>query len=172
MLVSIFHCDSRKLLVILILLLKPQFSLSGMNENQMKQKTLFFMPSIKLLESLQSCWSDEVLVFSHSDKFLRLSLQLISRYTKWLSSSLAARKASDGSSSSPAYSEWALTVPVEDFIYVRRICRILWTLTLSFQRCKPRTFQCWVLSLVVYVMCYSCECMLHFKLVDTKLNWQ
>lgn len=90
----------------------------GMNENQMKQKTLLLKQSIKLLESLHSCWSDEVLVFSHSDKFLRLSLQLISRYTTWLSSGLAARKASDGSSSSPADSEWAISVPVEDFIYV------------------------------------------------------
>ncbi|KAM3318374.1 hypothetical protein ACQJBY_035862 [Aegilops geniculata] len=90
----------------------------GVNENQMKQKTLLLKQSIKLLESLQSCWSDDVLVFSHSDKFLRLSLQLISRYTTWLSSGLAARNASDGSSSSPADSEWALSVPVEDFIYV------------------------------------------------------
>uniref|UniRef100_A0ACD5XES7 Uncharacterized protein n=1 Tax=Avena sativa TaxID=4498 RepID=A0ACD5XES7_AVESA len=90
----------------------------GMNENQMKQKSLLLKQSIKLLESLHSCWSDDVLVFSHSDKFLRLSLQLISRYTTWLSSGLAARKASDGSSSSPADSEWALSVPVEDFIYV------------------------------------------------------
>ncbi|XP_020166308.1 conserved oligomeric Golgi complex subunit 2 [Aegilops tauschii subsp. strangulata] len=90
----------------------------GVNENQMKQKTLLLKQSIKLLESLQSCWSDDVLVFSHSDKFLRLSLQLISRYTTWLSSGLAARNASDGSTSSPADSEWALSVPVEDFIYV------------------------------------------------------
>lgn len=90
----------------------------GVNENQTKQKPLLLKQSIKLLESLQSCWSDDVLVFSHSDKFLRLSLQLISRYTIWLSSGLAARNASDGSSSSPADSEWALSVPVEDFIYV------------------------------------------------------
>nr|BAK01513.1 predicted protein [Hordeum vulgare subsp. vulgare] len=90
----------------------------GVNENQMKQKTLLLKQSIKLLESLQSCWSDDVLIFSQSDKFLRLSLQLISRYTTWLSSGLAARNASDGSSSSPADSEWALSVPVEDFIYV------------------------------------------------------
>ncbi|KAL5223725.1 hypothetical protein ABZP36_010364 [Zizania latifolia] len=69
----------------------------------------------------EACWSDEVLIFSHSDKFLRLSLQLISRYTTWLFSGLAARKASDGSSNSPADVEWALSVPVEDFIYVRHI---------------------------------------------------
>uniref|UniRef100_A0A0A8XTM7 COG complex component COG2 C-terminal domain-containing protein n=1 Tax=Arundo donax TaxID=35708 RepID=A0A0A8XTM7_ARUDO len=90
----------------------------GIQENQGKPKTLLLKQSIKLLESLQSCWSDEVLVFSHSDKFLRLSLQLISRYTTWLSSGLSAHKTSDGSSSSPADAEWALSVPLEDFIYI------------------------------------------------------
>lgn len=90
----------------------------GMREDQAKPKTLLLTQSIKLLESLQSCWSDDVLILSHSDKFLRLSLQLISRYTTWLSSGLTARKASDGGSSSPADAEWALSVPVEDFIYV------------------------------------------------------
>jgi hypothetical protein len=54
------------------------FSPTGLNEAQ--QKPLLLKQSIKLLESLDSCWSDEVLVFSHCDKFLRLSLQLISRY--------------------------------------------------------------------------------------------
>ncbi|EEC76534.1 hypothetical protein OsI_14326 [Oryza sativa Indica Group] len=91
---------------------------AGMHDNQAKPQTLLLKQSVKLLESLQACWSDDVLVFSHSDKFLRLSLQLISRYTTWLSSGLAARKASDGGSSSPADAEWALSVPVEDFIYV------------------------------------------------------
>ncbi|KAG8098944.1 hypothetical protein GUJ93_ZPchr0013g35665 [Zizania palustris] len=89
----------------------------GMHENQTKPKILLLKQSIKLLESLQACWSDEVLVFSHSDKFMRLSLQLISRYTTWLSSGLATRKASDGSSNSPADAAWALSIPVEDFIY-------------------------------------------------------
>ncbi|KAL6638274.1 hypothetical protein ACP70R_025846 [Stipagrostis hirtigluma subsp. patula] len=91
---------------------------AGINENQGKRNMLLLKQSIKLLESLQSCWSDEVLVFSHSDKFLRLSLQLISRYTTWLSSGLSARKVSDGSSNSPADAEWALSTPVEDFIYI------------------------------------------------------
>jgi hypothetical protein len=54
------------------------FSPTGLNEAQ--GKPLLLKQSIKLLESLDSCWSDEVLVFSHCDKFLRLSLQLISRY--------------------------------------------------------------------------------------------
>ncbi|KAG2544500.1 hypothetical protein PVAP13_9KG014400 [Panicum virgatum] len=89
---------------------------AGMNEAQ--GKPLLLKQSLKLLESLQTCWSDEVLVFSHCDKFLRLSLQLISRYTTWLSSGLSARKASDGSPNSPADAEWALSIPIDDFIYI------------------------------------------------------
>ncbi|CAD6207647.1 unnamed protein product [Miscanthus lutarioriparius] len=92
------------------------FSPTGSNEAQ--GKPLLLKQSIKLLESLESCWSDEVLLFSHCDKFLRLSLQLISRYTTWLSSGLSARKASDGSPNSPADAEWALSIPIEDFIYI------------------------------------------------------
>lgn len=33
-----------------------------------------------LLECLRSCWKEDVLVISISDKFLRLTLQLISRF--------------------------------------------------------------------------------------------
>ncbi|TVT96986.1 hypothetical protein EJB05_57793 [Eragrostis curvula] len=84
----------------------------AMHDNQWKPKTLLLKQSIKLLESLQSCWSDDVLIFSHCDKFLRLSLQLISRYTTWLSSGLSARKASDRSSNSPPDAEWALSMPI------------------------------------------------------------
>ncbi|PAN44014.1 hypothetical protein PAHAL_9G011300 [Panicum hallii] len=89
---------------------------AGMNDAQ--GKPLLLKQSLKLLENLQTCWSDEVLVFSHCDKFLRLSLQLISRYTTWLSSGLSARKASDGSPNSPADAEWALSIPIDDFIYI------------------------------------------------------
>ena len=35
--------------------------------------------SVTLLECLRSCWREDVLVLSCSDKFLRLSLQLLSR---------------------------------------------------------------------------------------------
>lgn len=35
--------------------------------------------SCTLFESLRSCWREDVLVLSCSDKFLRLSLQLLSR---------------------------------------------------------------------------------------------
>lgn len=43
--------------------------------------------SVSLLECLRSCWRDDVLVLSCSDKFLRLTLQLLSRlarYQKWV----------------------------------------------------------------------------------------
>ncbi|CAM0146670.1 unnamed protein product [Urochloa decumbens] len=93
-------------------------TISPAEMNAAQGKLLLLKQSIKLLESLQACWSDEVLVFSHCDKFLRLSLQLISRYTTWLSSGLSARKASDGSSNSPADAEWALSIPIDDFIYI------------------------------------------------------
>ncbi|KAA8530981.1 hypothetical protein F0562_005652 [Nyssa sinensis] len=51
--------------------------------------------SVSLLECLRSCWKDDVLVLSCSDKFLRLSLQLLSRYTHWLSAGLTGCKAGD-----------------------------------------------------------------------------
>lgn len=35
--------------------------------------------SLTLLECLRSCWREDVLVISISDKFLRLTLQLVSR---------------------------------------------------------------------------------------------
>ncbi|XP_072970443.1 conserved oligomeric Golgi complex subunit 2 [Typha angustifolia] len=88
------------------------------HDNQGKPQTAILKQSIKLLDSLRTCWSDDVLVFSHCDKFLRLSLQLISRYSTWLSSGLAARKARGGSSNLSPDAEWAISVPVEDFIYV------------------------------------------------------
>jgi hypothetical protein len=48
-------------------------------ESEGTTEKLLLKQSIKLLESLKICWSDDVLVFSHSDKFLRLSLQLLAR---------------------------------------------------------------------------------------------
>lgn len=47
--------------------------------NEENTQTLVLKQSRKLMESLLLCWSDGILVFSHCDKFLRLSLQLISR---------------------------------------------------------------------------------------------
>ncbi|PKA55238.1 hypothetical protein AXF42_Ash003875 [Apostasia shenzhenica] len=84
--------------------------------NPGKDKILTLKQSVALLESLRSCWSDDVLVISCSDKFFRLSLQLLSRYSTWLSSGLVARKARKSDPSST--SEWAINAPIEDFIYV------------------------------------------------------
>lgn len=44
-----------------------------------KFPALILKQSVTLLESLRSCWGEDVLVLSCSDKFLRLSLQLLSR---------------------------------------------------------------------------------------------
>lgn len=100
--------------------------------------------SATLLESLCSCWKEDVLVFSAADKFLRLTLQLLSRFVKfdykiiynffffcfssqlvnvlitcryciWVSSALHTRK--DNASPSPGC-DWAVTASAEDFLYV------------------------------------------------------
>ncbi|KAJ4765834.1 Conserved oligomeric Golgi complex subunit 2 [Rhynchospora pubera] len=81
-------------------------------ESREETQKLLLKQSIQLLESLKTCWSDDVLVFSHCDKFLRLSLQLLSRYSTWLSTGLAARRAHSGDA------DWAISAPVEDFVYV------------------------------------------------------
>ncbi|KAL6537358.1 Conserved oligomeric Golgi complex subunit 2 [Orobanche minor] len=72
--------------------------------------------SVSLLACLRTCWSEDVLVISCSDKFLKLSLQLISRYSNWLSTGLAARKVPN-SGSNPG-SEWAASVASDDLVYV------------------------------------------------------
>lgn len=89
-----------------------QNSYSGEENSQ----NLTLRQSVTLLESLRSCWNEEVLVLSCSDKFLRLSLQLLSRYSNWLSSGLAARK--EGSVGSNPGCEWALSAAPEDFVYI------------------------------------------------------
>ncbi|CAK9188668.1 unnamed protein product [Ilex paraguariensis] len=62
------------------------------NSYQQNSQHLKLKQSVSLLECLRSCWREDVLVLSCSDKFLRLSLQLLSRYSNWLSAGLAARK--------------------------------------------------------------------------------
>ncbi|CAL5440780.1 unnamed protein product [Camellia sinensis] len=74
---------------------------------------LTLKPSVTLLECLKSCWREDVVVLSFSDKFFRLSLQLLSRYSNWLSSGLAARKA--GNEGSNPGSEWAISAVPDDF---------------------------------------------------------
>ncbi|KAI3881402.1 hypothetical protein MKW92_034179 [Papaver armeniacum] len=90
-------------------------SLSPAQESQ-STRDLTLKQSIALLESLRSCWREDVLIISSSDKFLRLSLQLLSRYSTWLSSGLDARKSAKPGSS-PG-SDWAISAVPEDFIYV------------------------------------------------------
>uniref|UniRef100_A0A7N0VGM5 Conserved oligomeric Golgi complex subunit 2 n=1 Tax=Kalanchoe fedtschenkoi TaxID=63787 RepID=A0A7N0VGM5_KALFE len=72
--------------------------------------------SAALLDSLRGCWRDDVFIVSCSDKFLRLCLQLLSRYSHWLSTGLSARKT--GSANSSSASEWAISAATDDFIYI------------------------------------------------------
>ncbi|KAF6150046.1 hypothetical protein GIB67_002828 [Kingdonia uniflora] len=78
------------------------------NEGHSQELTL--QQSVIFLESLRSCWREDVFVLSCSDKFLRLSLQLMSRYSTWLSSLLGDKK--DDSKSKPG------PIAPEDFVYV------------------------------------------------------
>jgi len=54
-------------------------TITPVDNKQGKYPKLKLKQSITLLETLRSCWSEDVLVISCSDKFLRLSLQLLSR---------------------------------------------------------------------------------------------
>lgn len=74
--------------------------------------------SVVLLECLNRCWQDGVYIAAIADKFLRLTLQLLSRYSTWLSTGLSTRKR--GSTSSNTGGEWALVATPEDFIFMRR----------------------------------------------------
>ncbi|XP_052176732.1 conserved oligomeric Golgi complex subunit 2 [Diospyros lotus] len=72
--------------------------------------------SVTLLDCLRSCWREDVLILSCSDKFLRLSLQLLSRYSNWLLAGLTARKA--GNVGENTGSEWAISARADDFVYI------------------------------------------------------
>ncbi|XP_024971658.1 conserved oligomeric Golgi complex subunit 2 [Cynara cardunculus var. scolymus] len=72
--------------------------------------------SLTLMECLRSCWREDVLVISISDKFLRLTLQLVSRYANWLSAGLSARRTRNSGTNSPF--EWALAAAPDDFVYI------------------------------------------------------
>lgn len=80
-------------------------------------RDLTLKQSVALLNCLESCWKEDVLVLSCADKFLRLSLQLLSRYTHWLSSGLAARKLGNNTVSNSG-GEWAVRAVPDDFIYI------------------------------------------------------
>eukprot|EP00249_Psilotum_nudum_P019252 c27163_g1_i1 orf=404-2626(-) len=76
---------------------------------------LLLKPSVALLSSLEQCWHADVYVPSLSDKFFSLTLQLLSRYSTWLSAGLAARRSGNAASGG----EWALVVAPEDFLLIR-----------------------------------------------------
>lgn len=57
--------------------ISPIQSMQPTNKDFSMELTL--KQSIVMLDSLKSCWKEDVLLFSHSDKFLRLALQLLSR---------------------------------------------------------------------------------------------
>ncbi|XP_021736339.1 conserved oligomeric Golgi complex subunit 2-like [Chenopodium quinoa] len=84
---------------------------------------LVLKQSITLLESLRSCWGEDVLVLSCSDKFLRLSLQLLSRYSSWLSHGLNARQM--GHENANPGAEWAISAGPEDLLYIIHDVKIL-----------------------------------------------
>ncbi|XP_065630326.1 conserved oligomeric Golgi complex subunit 2 [Quercus suber] len=90
--------------------------IQNINSVQRNSRELTLKQSVTLLECLRSCWREDVLVLSHADRFLKLSLQLLSRYSNWLSSGLAARKKGNAVSSSGC--EWAVSAVPEDFIYI------------------------------------------------------
>lgn len=76
---------------------------------------LVLSASEALLGCLQKCWQDDVFVLSLSDKFLGLTLQLLARYSTWLTAGLAARR----SGNSLNGGEWALVASPEDFLLVK-----------------------------------------------------
>ncbi|KAK9995419.1 hypothetical protein SO802_020105 [Lithocarpus litseifolius] len=90
--------------------------IQNINSGQRNSRELTLKQSVTLLECLRSCWREDVLALSHADRFLKLSLQLLSRYSNWLSSGLAARKKGNTVSSSGC--EWAVSAVPEDFIYI------------------------------------------------------
>ncbi|XP_075661883.1 conserved oligomeric Golgi complex subunit 2 [Castanea sativa] len=90
--------------------------IQNINSGQRNSRELTLKQSVTLLESLRACWREDVLVLSYADRFLKLSLQLLSRYSNWLSSGLAARKKGNTASSSGC--EWAVSAVPEDFIYI------------------------------------------------------
>ncbi|KAF7838181.1 conserved oligomeric Golgi complex subunit 2 [Senna tora] len=91
--------------------------------SEANHQNLTLKQSAILLESLRSCWREDVLVLSCSDKFLRLSLQLIARYSNWLSSGLTARKT--GNTSTSPGCEWAVSAVADDFVFIIHDIRCL-----------------------------------------------
>ncbi|XP_058752104.1 conserved oligomeric Golgi complex subunit 2-like [Vicia villosa] len=95
----------------------------NLDPGEANYQDLTLKQSVTLLDSLRFCWREDVLVLSCSDKFLRLSLQLLSRYSNWLSSGLTARKSHSTSTSTGR--EWAASAVIDDFILVIHDIRCL-----------------------------------------------
>ncbi|KAK4414140.1 Conserved oligomeric Golgi complex subunit [Sesamum alatum] len=89
---------------------------SQSSSDQEHSHTLVLKQSISLMESLRLCWRDDVFILSCSDKFLRLFLQLLSRYSNWLSAGLNARKA--GNANANYGSESAFAAAPDDLLYI------------------------------------------------------
>ncbi|CAI6010989.1 unnamed protein product [Closterium sp. NIES-65] len=68
--------------------------------------------SVVLWEALQRCWHPAVFIPCIADKFLRLTLQLLSRFGKWVMAGVAARRA--GSAADNPGGEWGLAATPED----------------------------------------------------------
>ncbi|EYU23122.1 hypothetical protein ABFS82_09G064900 [Erythranthe guttata] len=83
------------------------------SSNQEYSRSSALKQSISLMDCLRSCWRDDVLVLSCSDKFLRLFLQLLSRYSNWLLAGLNARKTGNASGN-----EWAISAAPYDLLYI------------------------------------------------------
>ncbi|GAQ80959.1 brefeldin A-sensitive Golgi protein-like [Klebsormidium nitens] len=77
--------------------------------------SLALQPSAVLWDSLQRCWKDDIYIPTAADRFLRLTLQLVARYTTWLRKGCEARK----TASSEGGGEWARVAQAEDFVLVR-----------------------------------------------------
>ncbi|CAM6106737.1 unnamed protein product [Calypogeia fissa] len=84
---------------------------------------LALQPSAVLWDCLQRCWQDDVFIKAVSDKFFKLTLQLLSRYSTWLSAGLSARKAANAERGPGG--EWALTAMPEDFLLVTHDVKLL-----------------------------------------------
>ncbi|KAL2613354.1 hypothetical protein R1flu_025046 [Riccia fluitans] len=80
-------------------------------------------PSSVLWDCLQRCWKEDVFIKAVADKFLKLTLQLLSRYSTWLSAGLAARKT--GNSEKPAGGEFPTVAASEDLILVSHDLKLL-----------------------------------------------
>ncbi|KAL8480796.1 hypothetical protein ACS0TY_027359 [Phlomoides rotata] len=89
---------------------------SQKSSNLEYSQSLVLKQSNSLMDCLRSCWRDDVLLLSCSDKFLRLFLQLLSRYSNWLSVGLSVRKAGNASANSGF--EWAVSASPDDFLYI------------------------------------------------------